>query len=368
MQIQPFRAVYPNLKFIASPDSFFDTVKEDFTEYQKSGFFEQLPATAMYVYQIQTMRRNYTGLVAGADVEEFLEGKILKHENTLTSLEQVQLQLLFQRSAIVKPVLLTYPTVPEIDHWLHRFINSHRPFLEIHFDAENQHHLLWAVTEVADIQTVQILFSEKIPHSYIADGHHRTSTISLMYEKMKQELPDKYRYFFSTFFSFSELEIFDYNRVVQGLNDLTPTLLMAKLSRVFDIEWMEVLERPMQKHELVLFFNRESYRLRWRPEILSEYHKEPVILDAMLLNEKVLSDILGIADVRNDKRIKYIEGPKGIEGFKDLVQRGEHRVGFLMHPVAWEDFLTIAETGRIMPPKSTWFEPRMKNGILVQEM
>src|SRR5690606_19423307 len=248
------------------------------------------------------------------------------------------------------------------------YIKSGASFFSIDFEFEEEHHRLWKVEDAADIAHLKRLFAEKIPKTYIADGHHRTSTSALMYEKSKDTDPEKYRYFLSAFFSFSDLEIFDYNRIVRGLNDNTDAMFMAKLSQVFDIEVMSAPDKPSKKHELVMFFNHNWYRLNWRAKVLEKYAGRPVLLDATLLNEQVLAPILGIADERNDSRIKYMEGPKGIDGVREIVLRNENRVGFLLYPVGWDDFLKIADMGRIMPPKSTWFEPRMKNGIIVQEI
>lgn len=368
MHIKPFRAVYPKLEFIASPDSFFSTVKEDYPAYKQDGFFIKTDTDAFYIYQILTPRRRYLGLIAASDVQDFLDGNILKHEDTLTALEQVQMHLLFRRNAVVKPVLLTYPKVDEIEQWMEDYIKSGSSFFSIDFEFEEEHHRLWKVEDAADIAHLKRLFAEKIPKTYIADGHHRTSTSALMYEKSKDTDPEKYRYFLTAFFSFSDLEIFDYNRIVRGLNDNTDAMFMAKLSQVFDIEVMSAPGKPSKKHELVMFFNHSWYRLNWRVKVLEKYTGRPVLLDATLLNEQVLAPILGIADERNDSRIKYMEGPKGIEGVREIVLRNENRVGFLLYPVGWDDFLKIADMGRIMPPKSTWFEPRMKNGIIVQEI
>jgi len=151
------------------------------------------------------------------------------------------------------------------------------------------------------------------------------------------------------------------------LNDHEPEIFIAKLSQFFSIKVVKKPTRPKSKFEIVLFFKKNWYRLKWKKKVINKYKKQPAILDANLLNDKVLSEILGIEDVRTDKRIKYVEGLKGMDYFTKTVSENPQSAGFLLYPVQWEDFLAVADAHEIMPPKSTWFEPRMKNGVLVHE-
>ena len=367
MKIQPFQAIYPRLEFIASSDSFFGTVKKEYPEFKESGFFHKAAQEGIYIYQIQKEGRTYLGVVCTSDIEDYNEGKIIKHENTLPTLEQTQLQLFFKRRAAVKPVLLTYPRVSKIDSWLKNQIKNRKPILEITFEEEQAIHKFWEVCDGSKLMEIQSLFGKHVPKSYIADGHHRTSTAALLHKKMKKKEGDKYRYFLTSFFSFEELEILEFNRVVHGINNLEPEVFMAHLSRLFSIKFLKKPIKPKAKNELVMFFNKNWYRLKWKKKILNQYKKEPAILDANLLNDKVLSSLLGIEDARNDKRIRYVEGPKGLDFFEKVISEKPLSVGFLLPPVQMDDFLAIADASQIMPPKSTWFEPRMKNGVLVHE-
>lgn len=367
MKIHPFQAIYPRLEFIASSDSFFGTVKREYPEFKQSGFFHKSAQEGIYIYQIEGKERSYLGIIATSDINDYLDGKILKHENTLPASEQTQLQLFLKRKAAVKPVLLAYPKVNVIDKWLKKFIKNKPAFLEIEFELEQKTHRFWEVSEGSKIEELQNLFDENVPQAYIADGHHRTSTAAILYDKMKKETGEKYRNFFTTFFSFEELEIFDFNRIVYGLNDMPPEVLIAKLSEIFEVKFSKKPVQPRRKYEIVMLFNKNWYRLRWKKKVLKKRKKEPAILDANLLNTKVLQPILGIGDVRSDKRIKYVEGLRGMEHFIKTVGEKPEGIGFLLYRVDWQDFLAVAETGNIMPPKSTWFEPRMKNGALVQE-
>jgi uncharacterized protein (DUF1015 family) len=366
MHIKPFQAIYPKVGLITSPDSFFGTVKQEYPEYYKSGFFEKASQEGIYVYQITEPGRVYTGLIACAAIEDYLNGLIKKHEHTLAEKEQAQLHLLLRRKAMVKPILLTYPPVEAIEAFLHDFVETNEPFYSFHFEAENQIHRFYEIKSGEQIQLIQALFDKFVPHTYIADGHHRSSVTAIMAQRSKDQAVNPYEKLFCAFFATSELDIHDYNRVIEGLEEVSPTYFMARLSHIVNIEPVDSAERPRQKHEMVLFLNREWYRLNWKPSVLKQYQGDGIILDVKLLDELILRNILDIKDTRTDNRIKYVEGRKGVEGVKDKALKNESRIGFFLYPVQMDDFMHIADLNKVLPPKSTWFEPRMRNGLIVQ--
>lgn len=368
MRIKPFRAVYPNLNFITSPDEFFGTVKERYPEYRESGFFNRTAQESVYIYQIKSPHRVYKGMVACTDIRDYLEGKIKKHENTLAAKEQKQMHLMLQRGAIVKPVLLTYPEIPQIAQFIDNIIAVEDPFYAVLFESENQSHTFWEISEGKQIEIIQDFFKNLVPETYIADGHHRSSTTALMHKRIGSQAgePD-YDQMLCAFFPANELDVHDYNRVVDGLTDMSLTTYMAKIAQLFEIEILEEPRKPLQKHEIIMYVNREWFALTWKERVLKEYEEEKVLLDVSLLDEKVLHHILGIKDVRTDLRIKYVEGPKGVEDIRNKTNKSETRIGFLLYPVHLNDLIAKADANQVMPPKSTWFEPRIKNGLIVQE-
>ena len=369
MTIRPFQAVYPNTDYIASSDSFFETVKSQFLEYRKTGFFEKTSQESVYIYQIQTKKRTYTGLIACSDINEYIDGNIKKHENTLAAKEQEQMYLLMSRKAVVKPVLLIYPKVKKIDTLIADYIKNKKSFYEIYFDADEQNHVFWEVNNGELIEKIQKLFSTKVPVTYIADGHHRCSSTSLLYSRTKKKNKENpYQNLLSAFFPIEELEIHDYNRIVDGLSEISGTQFMAKLSQLFEIEILEKESKPKQKHEITMFLNKEWFSLKWKTSILKKYKKENIVLDAKLLDIEVLKNILGIKDVKTDTRIKYLEGPRSLAELKSKTLKVETRVAFCLYPTEMSDLISTADADGIMPPKSTWFEPRLKNGLIVQEV
>ncbi len=366
MRIRPFQAVYPNLDIITSADTFFGRVKYEYPDYKKEGFFSKIAEDAVYIYRIGNPCRNYTGLIACSDINDYLEGKIKKHENTLRPKEQQQMQLMTRRNAIVKPVLLTYPEVPEITKLLNDFIEKNEFVFETEFKKEDQRHTFWKVDDKPLIEQIQQLFYQKVPITYIADGHHRCSSTALMHELMKGNKKEGlYSFMLSAFFPTEELEIHDFNRIVERKSTLTT--FMVKLSQVFDIELMEEPEKPAKKFEIVLFINNEWFKLLWKDSVLEGHKDQKVVLDASLLDEYVLQNIMGVEDIRSSSRIQYVEGPKGLDGLRSRTIKNDNNVGFCLFPVALNDILTVADMGETMPPKSTFFEPRIKNGLIVQE-
>jgi len=368
MIVQPFQALYPNFNFIASPDSFCNDAKHAYREFYENRFFETAPQEALYIYQIEDAGARRLGLVGLNALSDFFDGKIKKHEKTISEKEQQQMQVFLKWHAILKPILLTYPPVADIQEWLEAYIAQNKPLYTTYFEREAQTHTVWSIADGVAIRQLQDAFQQLVPCTYIADGHHRTSTMALLNERMgnENELNLDLSNLFCAYFATDQLEILDYNRVVEGLSDITPISFMARLSTLFDMEPMQQPEKPRHKHELTMYLSKEWFRLRWKPAVLDRYPSGSVLLDASLLNEWVLRDVFDIQDVRNDTRINYVEGAKGLEGVRRLVNEEDLCVGFLLYPVSFADMIALADAGESLPPKSTYFEPRMRSGLLVK--
>ena len=226
---------------------------------------------------------------------------------------------------------------------------------------------MWPVTEQTDITLLQDLFATHVQRTYIADGHHRTTTMALLHERLREKSPEyDFDHLFCIFLGADELDILDYNRVVEGLKHLSPTQFVVKMSKIFDLEPLETPRRPLHKHELIMYVRKEWYSLHWKKEVLDSHPGERVLLDASLLNEQVLDAILGIRDVRTDTRINYVEGSRGIEGVQKAVGASRNRIGFILFPVSFDDLMQMANANESLPPKSTYFEPRIRTGMMVR--
>ena len=367
MRIHPFQAVYPNLDFVTSADAFFGSVSEEYNDYRESGFFVKSSRESLFIYRIETARRTYTGFIGCADADDYRANNIRKHEHTLSEKEQQQMHLLIKRKAQVKPVLLTYAPVADLRAFTEAYIRSRTPFLDITLEKEATRHCIWEIDAGPDIDRVQQYFNRSIPHTYIADGHHRTSTLALMDERLTgKNYQGEYDKILGAFFPVDELEILDFNRLLDNLNGRSLTTFLVELSRYFEMRKLDGPTRPAHQHELTMLLGEEWFGLRWREAWLRS-DNPATLLDARLLNKHILCDVLGIEDVRTDPRVQYVGGPSGPDGLQAVAHQRNAVLGFCLYPVGAAAFMQIADAGDTLPPKSTWFEPRMKNGMLIKE-
>lgn len=365
MKVKEFKALYPALKLIASPDSFFGSQKKQFPHYVRGGFFKRTNKKFFYVYEIIQDGKSRLGLVATTDIEDILENHILKHENTLAEKEQQMMHLVMQRNAMIKPVLLAHKKNKELNTLYKEVRKQGKVFMDIYFENEKAHHKIYKVLDEDLTQKISRAFLD-IPQVYIADGHHRVSTGLLLY-KNKNANNSRYSELLSIYFGFDQLRIYDYNRTVSILKEISATQLMARLSQYFTIHSLEKPQKPKNKHEICFMIQEEAYLLKWKKPFLAKPKKSPVLLDAELLDKFIFGEIMHIKDVRHDSRLSYTSGVEGISGIEKILLKDDYAVGFMLYPVAAEELMKVAEAGLTLPPKSTWFEPRVKNAVISQE-
>ncbi len=367
MHITPFQAQLPNLALINDTDQFFPGVKESFAEYFSQGFFTPLFESGVFVYEIVAGNRIFRGLLACADIRDYLQGDIKKHENTLVSKEELHLQLFQQFQAMIKPVLLAYPEVPAVKSWMEGIASAQAPGFSLSVKADGQVHRLWPVTDAQELIYIQELFAAFVPASYIADGHHRCATAAAIYEEKKEHGTANSQLFCALFPS-SDLDILDFNRAIYPLDRFDTDDFLYQMADLFDVVVLPEAQKPTQKFSLTMLLHQQWYGLTWKTQILERYRWEQVVLDTQLLNELVLRDLLGIVDERNDPRIAYVEGPLGIAGVEKKISNPANGVGFCLFPVALGDLMALSDHNQVLPPKSTWFEPRMKTGLVVCQL
>jgi len=364
MEIEPFSPVLPNPALITSADTFFDVVKEDYLDYRRKGMFVDAGDAGYYVYHLREGDNTYLGLICGVPARLYREGFVRQHEGTLAASEQQQLQLLVLREAVVKPVLLSYPVIDEIESLLETVAKTSSPVLELDDGPLIKHRLFEVSPESDGGARLRKMFAEEVPHVYIADGHHRCSSLEL-YNKRLEQRGERGVPLLAALFSSRQVRVRAYHRVLQLPVDLSPLALMARLSELFEVQPLTEPTLPEARHELTLLLQDEAFRLRWRPAMLEG---EGLHLDAGLFNALVSGPIFGIADIRTDSRIIYVPGITGVRNVLNRVQRRPDRVGFMLYGLEAEDMFAVVDAGEIMPPKSTWFEPRMRNGLTVMEL
>jgi uncharacterized protein (DUF1015 family) len=367
MEITPFQAVYPNFDLIASADSFFSTVKYEYPQYVESGFFIEDNDEALFVQEIKTPDRTHYGLLCCLDIREFEKGKILQHEKTMASKEQKITTLLLQRKAMIKPVLLTYEPRKDLLRYLKNISDKQKPFYKVKFDDEDQVHRIFKVSDPDMQKEIAALLSD-VNKLYIADGHHRISTSAKLYRnyaKRKKNNLD-FQNLLSVLFAFDQLGIHDYNRIVEILDDVKPAVVVAQLSEICDIRILKSAAKPVGKFTFTMYMDHVWYELRWKQSLIEKYDKDSIVLDANIMNKEIFKKIFHIRNISTDDRIKYVEGTVGIDVLIDKTQKGQGRVGFCLFPITMEEFVAVADAGKVLPPKSTWFEPRIKNGLIAK--
>jgi len=367
MKLFPFKASFPNMELIAAPDIFFDTVSKEYINYRDAGFFSQSDKKALYIYRIDG-NQSYTGIIGSNEITDIEDGKILGHENTIAEKEQTMLSLMMTRKAMIKPVLLAYEGQDTIQKFVTDYISKYQPLYQIPMSESSEIHSVWAVTEESKIETLQQLFRENIDKAYIADGHHRASITSRLVRKnyLQDHDDDKHPGLLCAFFPFSELTIYDFSRIIVFSHKMTDLTLMAGLSRYFDIQKIHQIEKPKVKNQLTVILQNECFVLHWKKEVLSTSDNRQVILDVDLFNQKIINELLGIQDIRTANEITYLEGIVGIDRLASLAKYPGTAV-FNFFPLSFTDVKRISDSVGVLPPKSTWFEPRMKNGILIKE-
>jgi uncharacterized protein (DUF1015 family) len=367
MKIRSFSAMRPNLEKVPRSNDFFDTVKFRYHDYAAEGLFEPTDAEAMYIYQIKTVEGwKFTGIVACTDIAEYRDGKLKKHEKTILSSEDLQGKLLETRGAAIKPILLTYPAVEPLDELIADYMGRHRKYFVMELGGEK--HRFWQITEGLVLKKVRQIFETRIPHAYIADGHHRSASFAALNERAPNDKNDK---LLCAFFPDHELKINAFHRLISHHNGLSNDDFLTKIETVCNVMPLNKAALPTRKFEMTLRLNDGRwFKLMWKREILADFAEGLVHLDVHLLNEKILKPILGVKNIRTDERLKYIEGTKSLQSIEKTASGAAYTEGslFCLFPVSFPDLKAVVDDAGVMPPKSTFFEPRMKNGLLVYEI
>ena len=348
----------------------YDKAVENFSSWQSKGWLVQDEKSCYYVYA-QTMEgRTQYGLVVCAHTDDYAEGKIKKHELTRKDKEDDRMIHVRIQNANIEPVFFAYPDNAEVNAIVSKYIAQ-----EAEYDftaADGFGHHFWVIDDDDDIQRITGLFAE-MPAFYVADGHHRTAAAARVGAEKREQNPshtgeEEYNWFMTVIFPDSQLKIIDYNRVVKDLNGLTPDQLIEAISKDFDVreEGTEIY-KPGRLHEFSMYLGSKWYSLTAKEGRYDD--NDPIgVLDVTILSNLVLDKILGIKDLRTDKRIDFVGGIRGLGELSSRVDSGEMAVAFALYPVSMKQLIDIADSGNIMPPKTTWFEPKLRSGLAIHKL
>ena len=344
---------------------------ENFRKFQDNGWLVQDDKANYYIYA-QTMNgKTQYGLVVGAYVPDYMNGVIKKHELTRRDKEEDRMKHVRVCNANIEPVFFAYPDDPTLDAIIARY-TAEKPIYDFVAPDDGFGHKFWIIDKQEDIDAITKEFA-KMPALYIADGHHRSAAAALVGAEKAKQNPnhrgdEEYNYFMAVCFPANQLTIIDYNRVVKDLNGLSPEQFLEAVEKNFTVEEKGTeIYKPQSLHNVSLYLNGKWYSLTAKPGTYND--NDPIgVLDVTISSNLILDQILGIKDLRSDKRIDFVGGIRGLGELKRRVDSGEMKMALALYPVSMKQLMDIADTGNIMPPKTTWFEPKLRSGLIIHKL
>lgn len=349
----------------------YESAADNFRKFQERGWLVQDDKEQYYIYA-QTMEgKTQYGLVVGARVDDYLSGVIKKHELTRRDKEEDRMKHVRVNNANIEPVFFAYPDNEVLNSLIMRYAAT-APEYDFIAPVDGFRHRFWVIADDADIATVTEEFA-KMPALYIADGHHRSAAAALVGAEKARQNPDhrgdeEYNYFMAVCFQASQLTILDYNRVVKDLNGMSSEEFLAALAKNFVVEDKGTeCYKPQRLHEFSLYLDGRWYSLKAKEGTFND--ADPIgVLDVDISSRLILDDLLGIKDLRSDKRVDFVGGLRGLGELKRRVDSGEMRMALALYPVSMQQIMDIADSGKIMPPKATWFEPKLRSGLVIHKL
>lgn len=369
-----YRIIKPEIDFPPGKDEHDEDVYlkavENFRLFQEKGWLVQDEKEMYYVYAQTMSGKTQYGLVVGAHVEDYMTGKIKKHELTRRDKEEDRMKHVRVNDANIEPVFFAYPQNEELDRIVSRVTARAPEYDFVSVDGVGHH--FWLIPDEQDINRITDIFAN-FPALYIADGHHRSAAAALVGAEKAENNPDhtgkeEYNYFMAVCFPDNQLTIIDYNRVVKDLNGLSEAEFLEKVERNFIVEEKgPEIYKPDRLHNFSMYLSGKWFSLTAKPGTYDD--NDPIgVLDVTVLSNLILDEVLGIKDLRSDTRIDFVGGIRGLGELEKRVDSGEMAVAFALYPVSMQQLMDIADTGNIMPPKTTWFEPKLRSGLVIHKL
>lgn len=360
MRIMPFNAILPRPEKIDDIDDFFNAVKFDFPSLYISHFDER-KTPALYIYKIVSPADIKLGMIACTDLSLGSDKHILAHESTLEDKERKLMELAMERKAMIKPVLMIYPDNELLMKKLSGYIDKNLPIVSLNFNEENETHFLWELNQ-NDSKDLQNCFHLNVPKAYIADGHHRfkisrqLKTLNSNTGKLSKNIV------LSIFLPFSQVEILSYDRIVDFGGKMDRKTFIQSIAKYFEIEKLPKADQAKQANQIIMLLGVDSYSLKVKRNHV--HLNDDLAIDVVAMQKYILEDILAIQDVQNDKRISYVPAKDSLQYFFQELKKSPEKVAFLFASMKLKNIIEAADRGRTLPPKSSWFKPRIKNAII----
>lgn len=369
-----YHIIKPEIDFEPGTDEHdpkvYEKAVENFRKFQEKGWLVQDSKPCYYIYAQTMDGRTQYGFVVAASVDDYMNGRIKKHELTRRDKEEDRMKHVRNNRANVEPVFFTFPDNDSLEQILKQETAKEPTYDFVADDGFG--HTFWVIDSDETIAKISSLFAD-IPNMYIADGHHRSAAAALVGAEMAKNNPnhtgsEEYNYFLAVCFPASHLKVMDYNRVVKDLNGFTTDEFLRRLEDNFVVELKgSEIFKPGRLHEFSLYIDGKWYSLTAKPGTYND--ADPIgVLDVTISSDLILRDILGITDLRSDKRIDFVGGLRGLGELKRRVDSGEMRMALALYPVTMQQIIDIADSGNIMPPKTTWFEPKLRSGIIIHKL
>lgn len=351
----------------------YDKVVENFNDFKQKGWLVKDDKAKLYIYAQTMDGRTQYGIVGCAHVDDYFNNVIKKHELTRKDKEDDRMIHVNITNANVEPVFFAYPAHQEIDQIVENIVKNEKPVYDFVAKEDGFGHTFWVIEDEKTVARIEEIFEKEIPALYVADGHHRTAAAARVGQERRASNPnhtgnEEYNYFMAVIFPDSQLKIIDYNRVVKDLNGLTEEEFLAKLNDTFVVEKAgKEIYKPSKLHEFSMYLGGEWYKMTAKEGTYDD--NDPIgVLDVTILSNNVLDKVLDIKDLRTSKRIDFVGGIRGLGELQRRVDSGEMKVAFALYAVSMQQLINIADSGNIMPPKTTWFEPKLRSGLVIHEL
>lgn len=371
-----YHVIKPEINFPEDHDPYDESIyrkgRENYELLKENGVLVKDDQEQFYIYQLIMDGHKQTGIVGCCAIDDYFNNVIKKHELTRPDKEEDRKNHVRYGQINAEPVFFSYPHVNDLDQVVENVKSSTAPVYDVTTDDGIQH-TLWLVESADEVARIEQLFNEQVPSIYVADGHHRTAAGALVGQEFREKSNGsadngaRYNYFMAVLFPDNQLKIIDYNRVVKDLNGMSESELLEKLAASFDVEKQSEQYRPERLHTIGMYMNGSWYKLTAKKGTYDD--NDPVgVLDVTILSKSVLEPLFDIVDLRRDKRIEFVGGIRGLGELEKRVDSGRDAVAFAMYPVSMQQLIDISDADLIMPPKVTWFEPKLRSGLFIHEL